>query len=122
MESRTLRKLYEETDCPTIEQAYDELTREAFSVWIRLMVVSSSDLRNGKKDLSKICNYSLNRFYTIMKELYNKGYVSYIKPSRLGTKHTVLLKKRALISGRNHFIKLSSTSPKSRVLKNDKRK
>jgi predicted transcriptional regulator len=117
MESKTLTKLYEETDHPTIAQAYDELSREAFSVWMRLMVMSNNELQIGKKNLSKVCNYSLNRFYSIMKELYNKGYVAYVKHKRLGTKHIILLKKRALISGRNSFVILSSTSNKTRVIK-----
>lgn len=115
-------KLYEETDHPTIEQAYDELSREAFAVWMRLMIMSNKDLQRGKKYLSKLCNYSLNRFYAIMKELYNKTYVSYVKTSRLGSAHIVVLKKRALIEGENSFIVLSKPTPISRVVKNRKRK
>ena len=117
-----MTKLYEDTDHATIEQAYDELSREALCIWMRLMVMSPNELQSGKKALSKVCNYSLNRFYSIMKELYNKGYVSYVKHKRLGTKHVILLKKRALISGRNSFINLSTTSNKTGVVKKDRSK
>jgi hypothetical protein len=101
---------YEETTHPTIEEAYNELSQEGFAVWIRLMVCTEDQLLSGKRELGKVCNYSVNRFYRIMSELHNKDFVRYIKPEGLGKPHVVLLHKRAMIAGRNHFVRISGSS------------
>lgn len=111
MELKKREKIvYEETPYPSIEQAYDELTQEGFGVWIRLMVATPDELCSGKLALSVICNYSAARFYKIMKELYNKDYIKYEKSKQLGTPHRIILNKKAMISGRTSFVKLSSPS------------
>ncbi len=103
-------KIYEETNYPTIEQAYEELTREEFAVWIRMMMLPDEILCKGKKHVGKICKYSTNYFYKLMKGLHAKDYITYVKPAILGKPFTIILRKKAMISGVNHFIKLSVSS------------
>jgi hypothetical protein len=102
-------KHYDDTQYPTIEQAYSELTYRAFAVWIRLMVATPDQLASGKKELSKVCNYSTSHFYTILNELHNKDYIRHT-PAPLYRPHTIILHKRAMIVGRNHFVRLSNPS------------
>jgi len=106
MEKKRKKPIYEETPYPSVEQAFDELSQEAFAVWIRLHVATEDQLCEGKRALGWMCNYSTGRFYKIMKELYCKDYVRYIKPDALGQPHTVVLHKRAMIGGKNHFVRL----------------
>jgi uncharacterized protein YndB with AHSA1/START domain len=109
------KPIYEETQHPSIEQSYDELSQEGFAVWIRMMVMTPDELCLGKLAIGKKCGYSVGRFYKIMKELHNKDYVRYNKPPRLGMPHEVILHKRAMISGRNNFVRLSGSPSVSNI-------
>jgi len=59
----------------TVEAAYNDLTQEAFAVWVRLLVASETTLRQGRRALANVTGYSVSRFNAILRELKLKGYV-----------------------------------------------
>jgi len=92
----------------TIEQAYDELTKPGFAVWMRLMVTPRHHLSSGRERLATLMGYSRGRFDYILKELYNKGYIGLEKNAMVGKPTSIVLARRAILAGRSHFIRLSN--------------
>lgn len=92
----------------TIHEAYDELSQEAFAVWIRLTMATQHQLDSGRQKVAKILHYSEGRSNTVLRELRNKGYIRLMKGERIGTPTRIEFRRCPLISGRNRFVKLSS--------------
>lgn len=91
-----------------LEVAYDLLTRQAYAVWVRMMVEPEAVLeRSGMEQLAERFRYRQRAFYNVVQELRDKGFIRVISPPRLGEPSAVILSKRALLVGRDHFIKLS---------------
>ena len=95
-----------ETKPVKIEVAYHELTKQAFSAWIRLMIVPEKELV-GRAKIAKILEYATSNSNVILRELKWKKYIDWIPANRPSLKGKLLLLKRALISGPTHFIRLS---------------
>lgn len=91
----------------TIEKAYEELSQEAFAVFMRMMVTKPSQLKKGRNKLAILLGYSEGRCNVILRELKNKGYITLIKGPYPGTPTTLKLAKRVILSGPSNFIKLS---------------
>ena len=94
-------------DAVRIDEAYDDLTREAFAVWIRMMVDGDVVLHVfGITALALRYNYKKRQFSTILRQLRNKGYVRFATPPR-GKPAVIKIAKRPLLVGYNRFVKLS---------------
>lgn len=90
-----------------IAKAYVELTQEAFAVWIRLMVMSEDELRSGRVGIARLLGYSERRSNEVLRQLEMAGYVSF-QPNYGGGRLTrVNIMRRALISARTNFTRLS---------------
>lgn len=90
----------------SIVEAFEELTPQAFAVWIRLMVTSEEELL-GRKRIAKMLKYSLAASDNILNELKHKSYISFQRKKNPGGQVRVVIRRRAIISGRNNFVKLS---------------
>lgn len=90
----------------TIPAAYDELSQEAFAAWIRLMVAGEAELSAGRASFARMLGYKERRSNEVLRELHLKGYISFnVTPG----KHTrVVIDRRALISARANFVRLSN--------------
>jgi len=90
-----------------IEKAYEELTHAAYAVWTLLMVIGDDVLVGGRTDLAKHIGHSQSRTNEILRELKNKGYIQLIGGESIGEPTKIQLELLAMISGRNHFVRLS---------------
>lgn len=88
-----------------VEDAYDELTHHAFAVWMRLMVASEPELRLGRMKLTRLLGYSHSRGNYVLLELRRKGYITWL--TRPGMPSHCVVNRRALISARTQFVRLS---------------
>lgn len=97
-------------DLPTvarIDEAYCDLTREAFAVWVRMSVDSKKVLEHsGVATLAERYRYKRRGFFDILRQLRNKGYVRFNTPPR-GEIVSVFIERRPLLVGADHFVKLS---------------
>lgn len=75
---KAIPETYTEEGPIDIIDAYQELSKSAFAVWIRLSVSSQEQLGSGRKNLSKILGYSYNRSNAVLYELEKKGFVVYL--------------------------------------------
>ena len=92
----------ERPDGISIEEAFNELSQEAFAIWVRLMTVPQSEMRLGRKHLSgllRINRHSMNRY---LRELRNNGYIRLVRQPGLCTE--VILTRAVAMSFPNHFI------------------
>lgn len=88
-----------------IAGAYAELSRAAFAVWIRLMIMTDDELSRGREHLSRELGYSEPGASLVLKELIRKGYIRMqsdgpFQPSKL------ILDKSLLLKGDDRIIKL----------------
>lgn len=91
----------------TLADAYQDLTREAFAVWVRMMVEPETVLEGtGINKLSKTFQYGRRSFWTILQQLRNKGYIRFATPAP-GSPAAIHITKRPMLVGRDHFLKLS---------------
>lgn len=88
-------------------KAYDQLSQEAFSVWMRLHMLGDDKLALGHKKLCRIVGYSEARYIVILRDLRNAGYVKFLPAERPGLPTTLLMLKVCKLSGKNRFVKLS---------------
>jgi transposase len=90
----------------TIVEAYDQLSRTAFALWIRLAVHPAHELETlGMYKLAKKFGYSRRTFYDQIQILRNSGYLRYV--SQHGRVAKIRLTKKPLLIGVDQFIKLS---------------
>ena len=122
----------EDPSTTTIEKAYDDLSQQAFAVWIRLAVTTNKELID-RKTISKVLRYSLSQTNVVLTELRRKGYIKLESRANPGRRSKFIFRKRTIISGETRFInligknqlqesandRLSRTSEK-KVVKNEK--
>ena len=98
-----IRITEEEARPKAIDEAYEELSQEAFATWMRLMVIPGQELQKGRTNLSKVLGIhrqSLNRY---LRELNTKEYVSLVR--RKGQVQTeIVLAKVAMYIQPSHFV------------------
>ncbi len=92
----------------TIQDAFEELSPQAFGLWIRLMMINDQNLY-GRQRIADLVGYSRSRCDSILKTLKQFGYIQAerFKGPKGTSKFTIL--KKALISGPNKFVKLSNS-------------
>lgn len=97
--------LPKEGDIPvSIPQAYSQLSRSAFSVWILCSHINDSDFKKGRKRLSEICGYSKAQINRIISELVQKGYLRIESSTIVGYPTRFYMPKRPIIfSHENRF-------------------
>jgi len=90
----------------TITEAYNQLPRTAFALWIRMAVHPIHELETlGMYKLAKQFGYSRRTFYDQVQVLRNFGYIRYATVH--GRASQIRLTKRPLLVGVDQFIKLS---------------
>lgn len=87
----------------SIADAYEDLTRCAFAVWIRLHTFTPNQLGMGRAKLGRALGYSPDRSNVIIRELFHKGYII-PEPHGPGKSTTFHLTKRANIRGSAYFV------------------
>lgn len=95
-----------ETVGVTIVDAYNELSRTAFALWIRMCVHPTHELEKlGMYKLAKKFGYTRRTFYEQVQVLRNAGYVRYATTH--GRAAQIRIAKRPMLIGVDQFIKLS---------------
>lgn len=90
-----------------LDEAYQDLSREAFAVWLRMAVDPKSVLEHsGVNNLAVRYRYKRRGFFDILRQLRNKGYVRFSTPPR-GDPVSVYIVRRPMLVGVDHFVKLS---------------
>lgn len=87
-----------------IDEAYRELTRQAFAVWVRLMTIPHEELEKGQTNLARILGFKFPQKIAPVKELARKGYIKTIKNGCRPMKIVII--KRLVLKGDDHVIKL----------------
>lgn len=91
----------------SIAKAYTELKHRDFACWIRLMVATDDELAAGRVPIAKMLGYSEAQSNAVIRVLKHAGYVKVV-PNDIPNRPTQLvLLKRATLSGRDRFIRLS---------------
>jgi len=89
-----------------LAEAYSLLTPSAFAAWVRLMVEPGTRALVSRRNVARLLGLSFRAANAILRELYLKGFVCFDKvPGRATT--GVILERRAMLVGRDQFIKLS---------------
>jgi hypothetical protein len=89
----------------TIAAAYDELTRHAFAVWMRLVVMDDDELNNRKK-LAVTLGYCPGRSNQVLRELKRRGYISFIVGGPYQPTE-VIIERRPFLESRGKFIRVA---------------
>lgn len=104
---RATRELYpDEGPCP-LADAYEELTRAAFAIWIRMSVAGRGELRMGRGKLSRMLGYSRRQGDELLRELERKGFVGFI-PHGPYRRTVVVILRRPLLEHGHGFARFSS--------------
>lgn len=106
MNSAVDAKRATETQPATIIEAYNELSQEAFAIWMRLLVATDTQLRQGRKSISSLVGYSEGRSNAILRELKLKGYIRFVRGDLPGIPTQIEIVRKALISGPAKVIRL----------------
>lgn len=88
-----------------IADAYQELSKEGFAVWILMAVTSAKVLESGLGKMASEFGYKERGFRKVLSELRNKGYVRYVTRTRLPV--PLQIARRPLLAGHDRFVKLS---------------
>lgn len=91
-----------------IGDAYNELSRSAFAVWIKLSVVSDEDLHGGRQHLSGLCGYSERRFNEVLLELERSGYITFL-PNGPYQPTTISISRKPLLKQGDKFTRFRAT-------------
>lgn len=108
----------EEFEPATIIEAYNELTQEGFAVWMRLLVATDAQLKQGRRAISQLVGYSEGRCNVILRELKHKGYIALMRADRPGLPTSIKILRKALISGPARVIRLGRDAPIQKPDKN----
>lgn len=95
----------------TIQEAYNELSQEAFAVWMRLLVAKDTELSKGRGALADLLGYSEGRSNAILRELKHKGYIEFQKSYRIGLPTLVKILRRGLVTGPSRIMKMGGDLP-----------
>jgi len=89
----------------TIESAYRELTRPAFAVWIRMMVIPERFFLKGRNKMAKKLGYSEPGADPVFRELSRKGYLK-LESSGPFVPVKITLVKRLILKGDDHIVNM----------------
>lgn len=88
-----------------LEEAYKDLSRQTFAVWVRLMVATDEERKLGRKRLAKLLGYGSQRGGEVFRELKRLGYVEWIP--YVGRPSELVVLRRAKIRARTHFVRVN---------------
>jgi hypothetical protein len=91
----------------TIHEAFEELSTQAFACWVRMHVIEGNKLKKGRAEVAKLLGKSLSQSNAILRELRNCGYIRVNSATKRGNPSEILLEKRCVLVGIDHFIKMS---------------
>jgi hypothetical protein len=104
--ARRTKRASHRWDPIAINDAFNELTKTEFAVWIRLCTMSPNQQAIGRNKLYRILNYQVQRpSDTILRQLSDKGYILF-EPKGIGKPTAVLIVKRPRISSTHLFVKV----------------
>lgn len=89
-----------------LAEAYDQLTRGAFAIWIRMAVAERRELRVGRAKLSLMLGYSRRQGDELLRELERKGFVAFI-PHGPWRRTVVVLVRRPLLERGHSFTRFA---------------
>ncbi len=90
-----------------LAEAYEQLTRAAFAVWIRMSVAERSELRMGRGKLSRLLGYSRRQGDEVLRELERKGFVAFI-PHGPWRRTIVVVVRKPLLERGHGFTRFAS--------------
>lgn len=94
-------KLFKGEGPISIEDAYNDLPPNAFSVWIRLLDATSEQLRSGRKPLAKMLRRETGGVNKILRRLRRRGYVTWLTAP--GKRMRLVILRRALVKRAHSF-------------------
>jgi len=101
----TAKHLVPESEGFALDHAWRELTRDAFALWIRLMLEPKRALNAGCKSLARRLGMAHRTFMRHLKELRDKGYLRIVSTgARMPS--VVIITRRAMLVGLSQFITL----------------
>jgi hypothetical protein len=89
-----------------LAEAYDQLTRGAFAIWIRMAVAERRELRVGRAKLSLMLGYSRRQGDELLRELERKGFVAFL-PHGPWRRTVVVLTRRPLLERGHSFTRFA---------------
>ena len=99
----SINDLLPEPEAVSIDQAFEELKRSSFALWIRMMTLSPSDMAAGRLHLARELGWSRDSFNVHVRDLVENGYIE-LRPSPGYPTKLVLLKVPSMPMP-NYFIK-----------------
>lgn len=105
--SKALPERYPNEGPCALADAYQELTRAAFAIWIRIAVAERSELRVGRARLSRMLGYSRRQGDELLRELERKGFIALL-PSGPWRRTVVVLMRRPLLEHGHSFTRFSA--------------
>jgi DNA-binding MarR family transcriptional regulator len=91
----------------SISEGFEDLTAQAFAIWIRLHLTSDDELDSGRRGLAKKLGLKEATLNRILAELRRKGFIQIRRSENNRRRSRLILKRRAILKGRDRFIKLS---------------
>lgn len=89
-----------------ITEAYDQLSRNAFAVWIRLSVAEQEELRSGRTNLAERIGYSTRQCNEVLRELDRKGFITFL-PEGPWRRTTIVVTRKPLLQRGHGFVRFS---------------
>lgn len=89
-----------------LADAYDQLSQQAFAVWVRLAVAERSALRVGRAQLSAMLGYSRRQGDQVMRELEHKGFIAFV-PHGPWRKTIVVIVRKPLLETGHSFVRMA---------------
>lgn len=88
-----------------LAEAYTELSKSAFSVWIRLNSMTQKELRSGKSVLCKILGYKSERGISVLEELERSGYIGFVVTEYRKARAVVILRRAKIRFRGSYFVR-----------------
>jgi len=95
-----------EGPCGLVE-AYEQLSRPAFSVWIRLSVADPHELRQGRARLSRFLGYSRRQGDELLRELERTGFITFL-PHGPWRRTVIVIVRKPLLERGHGFARFSA--------------
>ncbi len=97
----------------TLEEAFEELTDSGSVVWRMLQRIPEDALAKGKRATAKALGRTVRRLNHSLRELDAKGYIEFgerrIDGADDGRVTPIVVRRRALISGRDRAIRIAGS-------------
>jgi hypothetical protein len=102
-----IKTFHNEPGTVTVPEAYEQLSQEAFAVWLRLHHCTDDQLRSGRANVARtVLKISETRANVLLRELRLKGYIE-ITGDGPPSPSKIALTRRCKIVGRTRFVTLS---------------